>query len=91
MYAVGCKSANVDAMGAQSGCVYLFNDLADGQWGYPHPQDEYVPSVWGRYKSWLPYGVSVAQDPVSTAGYAGRLYMCGGYSYNLVLDEHHRL
>ena len=95
MYAVGCKSANADAMGAQSGCVYLFNDLADGQWGYPTlfgmtgTYDH--PSSLGRYRSWLPYGVSVAQDPVSTAGYAGRLYMCGGYAYNLVLDEHHRM
>ena len=91
MYVIGCKSSSQQDLGATSGCVYLFNDLVNGEWGYPSTPSLYTPSVYGRYRSWLPYGVSATQDPASTAGYAGRLYMCGGHSYNLVLDEHHRL
>lgn len=94
MYVVGCKSASTADIGALSGCIYLFNDLANGGWGIGQGMGSTSDDLtygYGRYKSWLPYGVSVTQDSVSTAAYAGRLYMCGGYSYNLVVDEHHRM
>jgi hypothetical protein len=45
----------------------------------------------GRFFVPLPFGVVALQTPCSVAEYAGRLYLAGGYSYNLVLDEHHRL
>lgn len=75
MYVVGVRTEGV---GALSGKVLLFNDKADGSWG-------------SRYEVPLPFGVTTTNGPVSTCWYEGRTYICGGYSYNLMLDEHHRL
>lgn len=39
----------------------------------------------------LPYGVKTKSTRISTAQYGSRLYIAGGYTDNLVLDEHERL
>lgn len=36
---------------------------------------------------YLPYGVTSIKQPVSKAIYSNRLYIAGGYSYQLVVDE----
>lgn len=88
MYAVGCSSFDSTLAGSKSGCIYLFEDQASGLW------TDYTTDLTvgvGRYRVPLPYGISTTRDPTSVASYGGRLYMVGGFTYNLVLDEHHRM
>lgn len=88
MLAIGVTSASSTAYGALSGGVFLWNDQFNEAWkssaasGY---------AVAGRYFVPLPYGITSINRPVSICSYEGRLYICGCYTYNLILDEHHRL
>lgn len=77
MYVIGCTNPN--EFGYNSGRLFLYNDLADGGWGAT------------PYEVPLPFGVSAVEAPVSTCNYQGRTYVCGGFTYNMVLDEHFRL
>jgi len=88
MHVVGVISPLGTTPGSLSGGFFMFNDQAAEGW-------ENTASVGsdpaGRYYSWLPYGVSALGRPMSVAQYAGRTYLCGGHTYNLMVDEHHRV
>jgi hypothetical protein len=105
MYAVGCINIGpmtyTDEFGAQSlgwgsfrGGIYLYPGRATGGWGGDHAgaigEREHYGQHKGRWYVSLPYGVLPVQQPASVRSYGGRLYLNGGYSYNLVIDEHHR-
>jgi hypothetical protein len=94
MYAIGVlKDSNVAS--SENAGVYLFQNQHEGGWGAggdgcksfwePYGQE------WGRWFVPLPYGVVAVSSPASVSQYAGRLYLTGGYSYNTVIDEHHRM
>lgn len=85
--------------GALSGGIYLYCPFATsaGAIGWGCGGLGAINSVHtlgqraGRYFVPMPFGVVALATPMSAAEYAGRLYLAGGYSYNCVLDEHHRL
>jgi hypothetical protein len=87
MYVIGCSTNSTVERGALSGALYLFNDRANGDWHW----DPSAGAKVGQYRAWLPYGISTVNRPPSVASYGGRLYITGWGSYNMVLDEHHRL
>lgn len=90
MYVVGVRSKDADNWAANSGGLYLFNDQSDGSWMNSAAAERVVEGA-GRYFVPLPFGVGTVTWPTSQATYEGRTYYCGGFTYNLVLDEHHRL
>lgn len=94
MYAVGVMDDNSAATARGAG-VYLFQPHASGGWGGgglgSKVNWEHYGQHWGRWFVPLPYGVVGIKAPTSVCNYAGRLYITGGYSYNTVLDEHHRM
>jgi hypothetical protein len=77
------------------GGVYLWQGNQNGGWGSDGlgaiNDREWYGHIRGRWFCSLPFGVVAVDQPVARASYLGRLYLCGGYSHNLVLDEHHRL
>lgn len=87
MYAIGCSTNSSTERGALSGALYLFNDRAGGLWHW----DPTVGDQVGQYRTWMPYGISTVNRSPSFASYGGRLYITGWGTYNMVLDEHHRL
>lgn len=93
MYAAGVVKPG--AAGTLSGGVYLYGPNANGSWGAfgggALNSIHTLGAAQGRYFTPLPFGVVALDMPCSAASYNGRLYLCGGHSYNLVLDEHHRL
>ena len=88
MYLIGVGSSEATAFGALSGGFYLFNDQPGENWKSSAAQSF---AVTGRYFTPLPYGTTTIARPVSSDNYAGRRYFCGGYTYNLMIDEHHRV
>ncbi len=90
MYVVGVRTKDTDNWAAMSGGLYLFNDQSGTGWlsaaATPH-----AAAGAGRYYVPLPFGVSTVTWPTSQATYEGRTYYCGGFTYNLLLDENHRL
>lgn len=96
MYAVGCiRIAGTPVeWGSYRGGVYLYPGQATGGWGGDDAgamgNDEHFGQWKGRWFVTLPYGVLPVQQPASVRQYGERLYLTGGYSYNLVIDEHHR-
>lgn len=88
MYVIGVMAEGIGSIGAISGGAYLFNDQVNGNWKNSSASSY---DVAGRYFTPLPYGISSVVRPTSVASYGGRLYISGGHTYNLVLDEHHRL
>lgn len=88
MHVVSVISPEAFSYGALSGGFYLFNDQANEEWETKIINN--IEDVVGRYYSWLPYGVTTIGRPLSIAAYEGRTYLCGGHTYNLVMDEHHR-
>ena len=93
MYACGVYRSGVAAN--HMGGVYLWAGNQDGGWGSDGEGaitgKEYYGTKRGRWFCNLPFGVVAVDAPTAQASYAGRLYLGGGYSHNLVLDEHHRL
>jgi len=93
MYACGVYRKGVAAN--YMGGVYLWAGNQNGGWGADGQgaisDAEYYGQKRGRWFCSLPFGVVAVDAPVAQASYAGRLYLGGGYSHNLVLDEHHRL
>lgn len=102
MYAIGCSTGAELERGALSGCIYLFNDRAkleseqggaNESWGWKlnWPYDVVAQDPVGRFKTTLPYGITTVNRLSSAVPYGGRLYIVGWGTYNMVLDEHHRL
>jgi hypothetical protein len=93
MYAVGVYRKGIAAN--YMGGVYLYAGNQNGGWGADGggaiTDDEYYGHKRGRWFCALPFGVVAVDAPTARASYGGRLYLTGGYSHNLVLDEHHRL
>jgi len=87
MYVIGVGTGDATCRGSKSGALFMFTDRSSGQW----IQNYNVGTGSGRFRTPLPYGISVVNRPTSTATYGGRTYICGWTTYNLVLDEHHRL
>lgn len=94
MYACGVFQPGVAAN--YGGGIYLWQSShknagwgSDGEAAFT--ELEYWGQRRGRWFCSLPFGVVPVEYPCSRAGYLGRLYLAGGYSHNLVLDEHHRL
>ena len=105
MYAVGCINIGTmpywgefgieqQGWGSFRGGIYLYPGQATGGWGGDDAGAVGDREPYGQHKGrWyvtLPYGVLPVQQPASVKQYGERLYMTGGYSYNLVIDEHHR-
>lgn len=93
MYACGVYRPGIAAN--YMGGVYLWQGNENGGWGSDgagaFSEEEYFGQKLGRWFCSLPFGVVAVNQPVSKAQYAGKLYLAGGYSHNLILDEHHRL
>ena len=93
MYAVGV--INPGASGSFAGGVYLYQATAGGGWGSGGDGAISETETYGQYRGrwWvtIPYGVVPLYQPASVVSYGGRLYMTGGYSYNVMIDEHHRM
>lgn len=99
MYAVGVFGGAE----AGGGGVYLISGNANGSLGSYRPNGDYLATAgarvanepYGHYQGrWFvfpPFGVWTLQMPSSPASYNGRTYITGGFSYNVVLDEHHRM
>ena len=90
MFVVGVRSKDADNWAANSGGLYLFNDQSNEDWLNTAAAAESDHGA-GRYFIPLPFGVGAVTWPTSQATYEGRTYYCGGFTYNLVLDENHRL
>lgn len=100
MYVIGVNQGSRGSVpaGSLSGGAYLWSPFADtnGVFGWGCGGLGAINSVHtlgqraGRYFASLPFGVTALGTPMSSAEYAGRLYLAGGHSYNTVLDEHHR-
>ena len=92
MYAVGVTAPQVISAGGAG--VYLFGQEYGG-WGRDGQgaQDQYegFGQNRGRWFTPIPFGIAPVGEYPSVNSYNGRTYICGGYTYNLVLDEHHRL
>lgn len=88
MYVVG-----VTGEGDRAG-LFLFGNENRG-WGRAGAGalDKFEPlgQNKGRWFVFPPFGVAPTGEYPSAVTYNGRTYICGGYGYNLVLDEHHRL
>jgi hypothetical protein len=93
MYACGVYRKGIAAN--YMGGVYLWAGNQNGGWGSngegAFTNDEEWGHKRGRWFCALPFGVVAIDAPTARAAYGGRLYLTGGYSHNLVLDEHHRL
>lgn len=87
MFTVGVTAADLAGL-------YLFGQEAGG-WGRDgqgaQDRGEGLGQNLGRWFVPLPFGIVPVGEYPSAVSYNGRTYICGGYSYNLVLDEHHRL
>jgi hypothetical protein len=93
MYAVGVT--DFSAFSRQGGAgVYLFGQESGG-WGLDGQgaQDKFegLGQNRGRWFCPIPFGITPSGEYPSVVTYNGRTYLCGGYSYNLILDEHHRI
>jgi hypothetical protein len=99
MYAVGVLNLGAQmspqGWGSARGGIYLYPGQATGGWGGDDGGSvtpyEFYGQQKGRWYCTLPYGVVPVQEPASIKRYGERLYITGGYSYNLVIDEHHRI
>jgi hypothetical protein len=89
VYAVG-----VTNVGNVPSGVYLFGQEFQG-WGRSGlgavDRNEGLGQNRGRWFTPVPFGVAPVGEYPSVASYNGRSYLCGGYGYNLILDEHHRM
>lgn len=92
MYVVGVNAPTTVASAGAG--VYLFGQDSGG-WGREGlgAQNNKEPQGQnrGRWFVPVPFGVPATGEYPSAHSYNGRLFICGGYGYNLVLDEHHRL
>jgi len=95
MYAVGVTGLSEGSFWGSGGAgVYLFGQEEKG-WGVGgggipgnyEPLGQYE----GRWFLFLPFGVAPVDEYPSVVSYNGRVYICGGYTYNLIIDEHHRI
>jgi hypothetical protein len=96
MIAIGVYDPDQQSRAAAStGGVYLFQPSAQDGMGAAGAGSkvnwEHYGQHWGRWFVPLPYGVVGLKQPASVSQYAGRLYIAGAYSYNTVIDEHHRM
>jgi hypothetical protein len=92
MYVVGVRSKDTDAWAAMSGHLFLFADQSSGATNWHSSATLPYKSLGaGRQPIPLPFGISSVTWPTSSTVYEGRTYYCGGFTYNLLLDEHHRL
>lgn len=96
MIAVGVFDPDTESRAAASTAgVYLFapsrNDGMGAAGAGSKVNWEHYGQHWGRWFVPLPYGVVGLKQPASVSQYQGRLYVTGAYSYNTVLDDHHRM
>jgi len=94
VYAVGVTASVEANIITGGGGVYLVGQQ-DGGWGRLGAgcvdQKEGLGQNRGRWFSPLPFGVAPTGEYPSVVTYNGRTYVCGGYSYQIVIDEHHRI
>lgn len=94
MYVVGTYGLSA-AFGVGGAGIYLFGN-EQGGWGLSGggvpTNEEPIGQYEGRWFLVLPFGVApVDGEYPSAVGYNGRTYIAGGYTYNLLIDEQHRL
>lgn len=84
MYVIGTRGRKGYSEGSHSGRFFLWTDRLGQGWSNT------LATTIPYFEVQLPYGVVGLAAPWSVASYEGRVYIVGGHTYNLLIDEHHR-